>query len=183
MPMIPSVRLIQTWQKLKVWACLAGMCHTHVTPPFTHGWLYSHLHLIVTSRNMLVWVVIAIWKSVQGSRTVAHNGKCEKWVIDMLFFTFLLILVPSGSLSTWSAHFRPHLAFGNEKVLKSQEVLLTKGIGVVSMRLLASNRLSVRDLENHWDPAISRSLLGSQSTAGSFPRSRRLGNALVWTWF
>lgn len=94
MPTIPSVRLIQTWQKLKVWACLAGMRHTHVTPPFTHGWLYSHLQLIVTSSNMQVWVVIAIWINVQGLWTVAHNEECEKWVIDMLFFTFLHLKSP-----------------------------------------------------------------------------------------
>ena len=127
---------------MSCWA-VSHMCH----PPFTHGWLYNHLQLIVTSRNMLVWVVIAIWISVQGLWTVAHNGQSETWVIDMLFFTFLLILVPSWRFPTLPAHFRPHLALGNEKIFKTQKVLLTTGVGVVSRRLLASNCLFVRDLE------------------------------------
>lgn len=65
---------------------------------------------------------------------------------------------------------------------KTQHVLLTKGVGEVSKQLLASNCLSVCDLETPLRSChLSESLLGSQSPAGSFPRCRRrLGNALVW---
>ena len=59
------------------------------------------------------------------------------------------IQASARSLGTMHGCVLAHLAFGNEKILKSQEVLLMKGIGVVSMGLLASNRLSVRDLETH----------------------------------
>lgn len=44
---------------------------------------------------MLVWVLFAVWISVRGLGTAAHSGESEKWVMDMLFFTFLLALVLS----------------------------------------------------------------------------------------
>lgn len=42
---------------------------------------------------MLVCVLIAIWISVKSLGRVACHGESEKWVIDMLFFAFLLALV------------------------------------------------------------------------------------------
>lgn len=178
MPTIPSVRLIQTWQKLSV-----GMScwdrHTHVTPPFTHGWLYSHLQLIVTSRNMLVWVVIAIWIKCSGftNSCIMENVKSG----SLTCFSSPSHLSPLWKSPTWPAYFRPHLALEMKRFWKARRFTHERDWGGLhgTSRI---NRLSVRDLETHWDPAISRSLLGSQSTAGSFPKSAPW-HALVWTWF
>lgn len=65
----------------------------------------------------------------------------------MLLFTFILALVPMSKVPYFSCIHQDTFGSDKLKYFKTQEVSLTKGFEVVSRRLLASNCLSVHDLE------------------------------------
>lgn len=92
---------------------------------------------------MLVYVLIAIWISVKGLGTVAHNGESEKWVTGMLFFTSVLPLAPLLKLPSFTGPLQATSGSCELKGFRTQDVSLTVGSGEVSRQLLTSNCLSV----------------------------------------
>lgn len=131
----PSVRPIQTWQKWKVWACLAGMYRTHRSTMYTRLTLQPFTTLSYKQEHAGLFINCCLDKC-QG----LMNGSVQwsKW--KMGHWHGFLHLRP---------HLGPHLGGSSFtctlqaisgscaiKNFKTQEVLLTKGFGVVSRWLL-----------------------------------------------
>lgn len=146
-------------------------CITHTIPPWAHGSLYNHLQLSVASRNTLVCLLTAVWISVRGWWTLLYNGASEKWVIDMLFFTFFLASVPILEVPYSTCTLQ---ATSGSWVLKYFKTQGFHSLGASEWSpgdFSTSNGMSSHDLETHWDPAIFESLLRSQAPQAASPVS------------
>lgn len=172
----PFFRLIQTWQKWKVWACPARTCHprhstihTRLTlKPFTifrckwgHAGLCINCYLDKCEGFMNSGIGRRKWEMVHSPPSFSSGSPSER----LPYLTHIL----HATSGTWQwADF------------KTQEVLLIKGSGLVSQQLLTSNCLTDHgDFETLWRSCHPQVFVREPNLQAAPPD----GSALATPWF